>query len=74
MTRSDSAATRRFMAGLREIEVHCYEFSSDRLCGQRNRFGAPSAAIPGWKRVLVQTHSALKHEECESTSRLEEKD
>ena len=62
---SDAAAAGRFMAGLRSIEVHTYEFSSD------NAYSASDIdsvrrqlQAPGWKR-LVQTHSAADQKDVD---------
>ena len=61
----DSAATRRFMAGLREIEVHSYEFSSDQAYTASDiDLVRRQLQSPGWKR-LVQTHSAAGHEDVD---------
>jgi hypothetical protein len=61
----DAAATRRFMAGLREIEVHSYEFSSDQAYSASDIDSVRrQLQSPGWKR-LVQTHSAANHEDVD---------
>jgi hypothetical protein len=57
----DSAATRRFVAGLREIEVHSYEFSTDQTYSASDIESVRrQLQSPGWKR-LVQTHNAADH-------------
>jgi hypothetical protein len=61
----DAAATRRFMAGLRELEVHSYEFSTDQAYSASDiDMIRRQLQSPGWKR-LVQTHSAADHEDVD---------
>jgi hypothetical protein len=61
----DAAATRRFMADLRSIEVHSYEFGSDHAYSASDIDSVRrQLQSPGWKR-LVQTHSAADQEDVD---------
>jgi hypothetical protein len=61
----DAAASRRFMANLRSIEVHSYEFKTDHAYSASDIDAVRrQLQAPGWKR-LVQTHSAADQQDVD---------